>query len=393
MTLEISIAQARRLLAVYHFTPTNIMGAIERLGTIQYDPLNPAGRNPDLVLQARVPGYQVDDWQTTAYTDRLLYDAWDKQACLVPITDWPLRALVNRRYNPYRYPALPTDETPAMNAVLAALDTHGPLSTLELESRVTRAGERSDLGTTHLARILRALWAEGRIVTHHRKAGRHYYDRAERVIPPTYYTAPALLEEAAYYHWILARRHQSVGLLRPNAEAVVWSVCGDSAARKTALATALAAGTLTAVKVAGTLYHAPTRLLDLLDAPLPPPRLIFVAPLDSLLWDRKAVSHLFGFDYIWEVYKPEAQRRWGYYVLPVFYGDRFVARLDSRLIGGVWTIHRWWWEADVVPDADLLAALHAGVTAFLAYLGATGLRLPPDVDPAVRAALSGNWSV
>src|SRR5205807_1703918 len=80
MTLHISREQARRFLAVYHFTPTDLAGTIERLATVQYDPLNPVGRNPDLVFQARVPGYQVDDWQKAAYTDRLVYDAWDKKA-------------------------------------------------------------------------------------------------------------------------------------------------------------------------------------------------------------------------------------------------------------------------------------------------------------------------
>jgi uncharacterized protein YcaQ len=53
---------------------------MERLATVQYDPLNPVGRNPDLVFAARVPGYQVDDWQKAAYGERLMYDAWDKQA-------------------------------------------------------------------------------------------------------------------------------------------------------------------------------------------------------------------------------------------------------------------------------------------------------------------------
>ena len=41
----------------------------------------------DLVFQARVPGYQVDDWQKVAYTDRLVYDAWDKQAWPVQVRD------------------------------------------------------------------------------------------------------------------------------------------------------------------------------------------------------------------------------------------------------------------------------------------------------------------
>jgi uncharacterized protein YcaQ len=57
----------------------------------------------------------------------------------------------------------------------------------------------------------------------------------------------------------------------------------------------------------------PTGLLKLLDAPLPEPRVIFLGPLDSLLWDRKAIRQIFDFDYIWEVYKPEKVRKWGYY--------------------------------------------------------------------------------
>src|ERR1051326_7614953 len=92
MTLHLSIEQARNFLTAYHLRQTDLPGVFARLGTVQYDPLNPVGRNPDLVLQARVPGYQVDDWQPTAYTDRLVYDAWDKMACLVPVADWPMRA-------------------------------------------------------------------------------------------------------------------------------------------------------------------------------------------------------------------------------------------------------------------------------------------------------------
>jgi uncharacterized protein YcaQ len=57
MTIHLSRAQARDFLTTYHFTPTDMMGVFTRLGTVQYDPLNPVGRNPDLVLQARVPGY------------------------------------------------------------------------------------------------------------------------------------------------------------------------------------------------------------------------------------------------------------------------------------------------------------------------------------------------
>jgi uncharacterized protein YcaQ len=80
MVVHISQEEARRFLALYHFKPTDLAGVMERLGTVQFDLLNPVGRNADLVFQARIPGYQVDDWQKAAYTDRILYDAWDKKA-------------------------------------------------------------------------------------------------------------------------------------------------------------------------------------------------------------------------------------------------------------------------------------------------------------------------
>ena len=55
----------------------------------------------------------------------------------------------------------------------------------------------------------------------------------------------------------------------------------------------------------------------------------FIAPLDNFTWDRDLLRWMFDFDYIWEVYKPVKQRRFGYYVLPVILGDRFIARFDS----------------------------------------------------------------
>jgi len=137
------------------------------------------------------------------------------------------------------------------------------------------------------------------------------------------------------------------------------------------------------------IYYAHTEALKSLDQPAPEPRAIFLAPLDSLLWDRKGVQQIFGFDYVWEVYKPEAQRKWGYYVLPVFYSERFVARFDSRLEKGIWTISRWWWEEDIAPDAELLDALSAAMARFVAYLGATDARASEGVDAAVRQAVAG----
>jgi uncharacterized protein len=395
MTIQLSREEARQFLVRYHFTQTNLSGVFTRLGTIQYDPLNPVGRNPDLVLQARVPGYQIDDWQKAAYQDRLIYDAWDKQACLVPVGDWPLRAQVRTHFRPYHDREILQAEVGAAEAIFAKLDQHGPLSSLEFEQRqrVKDNNPHSWSGTTVAKRLLRAMWACGLLVTHHRQSGRHYYDRPERVIPAEHYQTPALSDEA-YYRWIILRRYQATGLLRPNAEACIWSACGDGTVRKKALAQLIESGDLTGVKIGDQKwsYYMPSSAIKLLDVPpIPPPspRMIFLGPLDNLLWDRKGVQQIFDFDYIWEVYKPAAQRRWGYYVLPVFYGNRFVARLDSYMSKHTWNISKWWWEPDVLITTEIVTALQHAVRTFLVYLGANDLQVSEDVETNTRDILLG----
>jgi uncharacterized protein YcaQ len=390
-TIQISREHARRFLATYHFRSTDIAGVVDRLRTVQYDPLNPVGRNPDLVFQARVPGYQVDDWQKAAYTDRLVYDAWDKQACLVPVSDWPKRALVRERYRPYHDSEILENDTDVAASILAAIDAQGPLSSLEFEDRVRIAPVGSWSGLTRTKRAIRAMWVSGLLVTHHRQAGRHYYDRPERIIPPEYFQAAPLQDVEAYHRWIVEQRHYATGLLHEVGDPSIRSSCGSSAETNLALEQLVESGVLIPLQVGEKQwpYYMPASLLNLLDAPLPEPRVIFLGPLDSMLWDRKAIRQIFDFDYIWEVYKPEKVRKWGYYVLPVFYGDRFIARVDSRLEKGIWTISRWWWEPDIQLDVDMLDALRTAIENFLQYLHADAINLVEGVDIALREIVSG----
>lgn len=390
MVIQLSREQARRLLARYHFTPTDLPGVFARLGTVQYDPLNPVGRNPDLVLQARVPGYHVDDWQPFAYEQRLIYDAWDKMACLVPVSDWPMRALIRERHRPYHDREILQKEQATVEAILTALDTRGPLSSLEFEKK-TGYDPNSWSGQTRAKRILRALWVSGELVTHHRRAGRHYYDRAKRVIPARHFNQPPLLDEDAYFRWIIARRYQAAGILRAAAtEAAIWYACGKAEQRKKALNELVEEGTIIPIRIGEKKlpFHAHVEALKQLDQPPLEPRVIFLGPLDSFLWDRGGVQHIFDFDYTWEVYKPGPLRKWGYYVLPVFYGDHFIARLDSRLEKGTWTITRWWWEEGVVPDPELLDALRAAMQQFLIYLGAKGVQASEGVDKVIQSTIA-----
>jgi len=313
----------------------------------------------------------------------------EDQACLVPVSDWPMRALVREQYRPYHDREILQSDPELVAAIIAEIDVRGPLSSLEFEDRQRIVEYASWAGMTRTKRILRSLWVSGGLVTHHRQGGRHYYDRPERVLPAPYVQAEPLRDEEEYHRWLLMRRHQAMGLMPKTVEASIWSGCGGGTQMRVALAQLVEAGVLTPLLVGekSVTYHMLTSNVHLLDQPLPTPRMLFLGPLDSMLWDRKTMRYIFDFDYIWEVYKPEPLRKWGYYVLPVFYGERFVARCDSRLEKGVWTLARWWWEPDAVIDAAMVEALQEAVARFVYYLRAEDVQVGEGVDEVVREAI------
>jgi uncharacterized protein YcaQ len=107
-------------------------------------------------------------------------------------------------------------------------------------------------------------------------------------------------------------------------------------------------------------------------------RAALIAPLDNLLWDRKNLERVFDFKYTWEVYKPKKQREYGYYVLPVLFGERFIGRMDPSFNKktGSFTINDWWWERGVQVDQEMASALRDCLQDFLGYLNASAFDFP-----------------
>ena len=114
-----------------------------------------------------------------------------------------------------------------------------------------------------------------------------------------------------------------------------------------------------------------------------PPGVAFLAPLDPFVWDRQLLRPLFGFDYIWEVYVPEKKRRWGYYVLPVLYGDKLVGRIEPRFDRrtGTLRILGVWWEDgfDPLADDEFVGAFAGAVDAHGRFGGVARVAFPRAV--------------
>jgi uncharacterized protein len=151
--------------------------------------------------------------------------------------------------------------------------------------------------------------------------------------------------------------------------------------RNSAFARLLDRGLIIEVQVEGLKYNLFMRaqeeeiLKNVLEQKSIKPRASIIAPLDNMLWDRKLIQELFDFEYRWEVYKPAAQRKYGYYVLPILYGNCFVARFEPVLDkeNNKLVIKNWWWEPGVKVTAKMRKELQLSIQHFMDFTGAQSI--------------------
>jgi hypothetical protein len=381
--LALTQTQARRFLLSHQalWPPRSLQGKAgvldyaRRVRCIQFDPLDVAGRNADLVLQSRVADFKPALLRDLLYEDRSLLDGWDKVMSIYPLEDYPS---FRRRRDADRaaLERSPDGLKSVAPLVLSEVEARGPLSSLELDF-----DHRVDWpwGPTRAARAaLESLYFSGDLVIHHKVHTRKVYDLAQRHIPIEILNAPdPNPDDESFHDWYLLRRIGSVGLLWNRGGEVWLGTPFNGPQRQAVLQRLLAQERLLEARVDGISDPVYLRSQDrpLLEAVISsstpdPNHVSFIAPLDNLLWDRRFLKALFGFEYRWEVYKPVAVRQYGYYVLPVLYGDRFIARFEpvrekrSRSL----VIKGWWWEAGCSLTPELLSALQDCFDHFLAYL-------------------------
>ena len=400
-TVTLSKVQARRFLLAHHalWPPrqiqdkAGILDFFRRVGCIQFDPIDIVGRNPDLVLHARVAGCDRGLLNELLYSDRLLCDGWDKVASIYLTADWPHFA--RRRAAMRCHHAESKRSKPGFEAapdILQVIRRRGPTSSLDLKD--FEGDDNVSWSWGHQARLGRAaldvLYDTGEIGIHHRVGTRRVFDVIENLLPAETLSAPDPYKTLEDYHdWHVLRRVGSVGLANVGTAQCWLGVCELNRAARGAAATRLVVrGEVVAVALEDApgrvflLRAADAALLDAVQDRVPPqPRAVFIAPLDNLIWDRDMVRWVFDFDYTWEVYKPKTQREYAYYVLPVLYGDRFVARFEPAFEKETraFTVANWWWEKDVRPDDAMQAALADCLGEFARYLDASHVRLGEKV--------------
>jgi uncharacterized protein YcaQ len=413
---------ARRYLAIHQLLappralppgPDSVLSVFDRLGSIQFDPIEVAGRNHDLVLLSRIAGYRREMTDRVLYEDRLLYETYNKGLSLVPTADLPWFRVVWDRSR-LRHDAEAFDvHAPLVEELLARIRETGPMSSTDVEPRA--AIDWYWRPTNQVRALLEALAEAGILGLSRRDGNRRIYDLVERLFPAELLTRVVPTREQ-FRHKLLSR-YRAHGLLglRGNAEiwlgSTPWLAIGDegglplkTAGRRALHAELVADGSLIPVAVEGVRgpRFIPAEGLASLDqaerevaAGVPSggasPGVAFLAALDPLVWDREFLRSLYDFDYVWEVYVPAVKRRWGYYVLPILFGDRLVGRIEPRIErkSSTLRIAGLWWEDGFDPLAapGFIEAFGAAIEAHRAFGGADRVAWPRSVRhrPVVRA--------
>jgi hypothetical protein len=393
-SVQVSAEHARRFLVSRHLLapprslpsePASVLRVIERLGLLQFDPLEvPGARNHDLVLHARIRAYQrgwAEEWLYGK--DRRLIEVYNKSLNILPVTELPHYAITWDQAADEYGDGILREQSAVADAIVSTIAREGPLSTAAFKEH----GHAIDWwwAPTPAARaVAEALFVTGRLGIARRDGNRRYYDLIERLVPPKL-LARRETAELAHRHRLLSR-YRAVGLLGLQANAEVILNTGKAPERARWTAELVDEGILVPIAVEG--MRQPRYLLaeemPILEAardPLAaPPTATFMAPLDPLIWDRRLLRDLFDFDYIWEVYVPAARRKHGYYVLPLLFGDRLVGRIEPRFerrshrlqILGIW------FEAGFSPmeTPHFIPALTAALRAYRTFVGARTVSWP-----------------
>ncbi|HSF64783.1 MAG TPA: crosslink repair DNA glycosylase YcaQ family protein, partial [Paracoccaceae bacterium] len=209
---------------------------------------------------------------------------------------------------------------------------------------------------------LEYLWRVGELAVTRRDGFRKVYDLTDRVLHPHHRDASPSPDDTR--DWACAAALDRLGLATPGELAAFWNAVPPEDARLWAKA-ALARGEVVEALAEG---HdgTPRRVLIrpgtlASDIPDPPGRIRILSPFDPALRDRDRAERLFGFRYRIEVFVPEAQRRFGYYVFPVLEGARIIGRLDARARRDAGALHvrAFWPEPGIALGAGRLARLEA----------------------------------
>jgi uncharacterized protein len=370
----------------------DVLAAVRRMGVLQIDTINVVARSQYLVLFSRLGAYDPA-WLDELLAAGSLFEYWAHEASLLPIEDYALfrRRMLEPELMGWKYRG---DWVAAhrheLDKVLAHLRAHGAVPSADFE-RPGGGGAPGWWGWKPEKRALEALFTAGEVMVARRQAFQRVYDLRERVHPG--WSDAGLPSADETERQLVLRAVRALGVTtagwvadyyRMNRRAVPGRV------RELA-----AGGELVEVVVDGwddvAYIHPDHRDLAGRAARggVRPALTTLLSPFDPLVWDRRRASAIFGFDYRLECYTPAAQRRYGYFVLPLLRRGALVGRADAKAHrrGSEFEVKSLYLEDGVRGADDLLRDVAAALADAAAWHGTPRVAIARTEPRRLRAQL------
>lgn len=356
-----------------------VLNALAYLGYIQIDTLSVVARAHHHTLWTRIPTYK-SEYLNQLIKEEEAFEYWFHAAAYLPMRDFryalPRMAYFKRGESNY-FSKL---DDRVIQHVLDRIRMDGPQKARDFKTEKTSPGSWWNWKPAKMA--LEKLFMQGDLMICARDGMEKIFDLTERVLPSTVDTSePSLLEYAQY----LVRVHlQAYGFttvkqathLRPGRD------LRDKV--KEVLQALVDERTVQQVDIEGL---PPTYIQsELLEKTIrkPSPQIRLLSPFDNAIIHRDRLEQLFGFEYRIECYTPKEKRQYGYFCLPILFGENFIGRVDCkahRKIGQFELIHLHL-EDELMDIETLLAPLVDAIKRFAAFNGCDSIlltRLSPHV--------------
>ncbi|HET8527205.1 MAG TPA: crosslink repair DNA glycosylase YcaQ family protein [Actinomycetota bacterium] len=381
-------------------TPARVLDAVRAIRCVQLDPISVVARSPLLVLRSRLPSFRPEHLDRLLWTDRTLFEYWAHAASIVLSEDYPIHRYQMRTWPRAgsRFGEWAASNDALRRSILREVGRRGPLRLRDFDGNAVSEAWVST-GWTHerdVDQMVRFLWVQGKVMVSRRRGLEKWWDRADRVLPAEALAGRPLRDaEVTRRAAELSLRGLGVATpahikghftmdLYPGLSAVLERLERSKVIERVELVD-------DGSRVPGTWYvhRDDLPLLERIEGGRLEPRTTLLSPFDNLIHDRKRSALLFGLDYRMEIYVPKAQRRYGYYAMPLLDGERFVARVDPAVDreGGRLLVHAVTPEDGIRPDRSNAATVAGAVHELADWLGAERVEVTGPVPPAWRRSL------
>ncbi|MDN5202359.1 crosslink repair DNA glycosylase YcaQ family protein [Fulvivirgaceae bacterium BMA10] len=300
---------------------------IQHLGYIQIDTISVVERAHHHTFWTRLHGYRPKILQTLEERDKAIFEYWSHAASYLPMTDY-------RFTLPFKQSILNADgywfkkDADRMNHVYNRIKTEGPLMSKDFEKPENFTS--SDLyDWAPYKRALHNLFMEGRIMVARRNGFQKVYDLTERVLPHD--VDATLPDRKEYLTYLIKRDIRAHGLVRSTE--VGYLLKGIRNEVKAILRELEQGGDIKLIKIKNAsedLYYIDQKLWDNWENKKWKKRIKILCPFDNAIINRKRTKEVFHFDYTLECYVPQKKRKFGYFSLPILWGETFVGQLDAK---------------------------------------------------------------